>query len=68
MLILTRCRGEAIRLLPHPGLNPATPIGELFKNGPIRIVIVDIGPNRMQIGIEANPGFTVIRDELSPRK
>lgn len=67
MLVLTRCRGEAIRLLPHPDLDPATPIGELFKNGPIRIVIVDIGPNRMQIGIKAHPGITVARDELSPK-
>ncbi len=68
MLVLTRCRGEAIRLLPHSGLDPTTPIRELFKNGPIRIVIVDIGPNRMQIGIEAHPGITVVRDELPPRE
>ncbi len=68
MLVLTRCRGEAIRLLPHPELDPATPIGELFKNGPIRIVIVDVGPNRMQIGINAHPGIIVVRDELPPRE
>ncbi len=68
MLILTRRRGEAIRLSPHPGLDPATPVGELFKNGPIRIVVLDIGSDRTQIGIEADPGIAVVRDELPPRE
>lgn len=68
MLILTRYPGQAIRLAPHPELDPATPIGELFRDGPIRIYIVGIAENRVRVGIEAHPRIEVVRDELPFRK
>lgn len=64
MLILTRRRGESIRLMPYPEIDPATPVGELFKRGPIHISVLDINANRMRIGIEAPPGIIVLREEL----
>jgi sRNA-binding carbon storage regulator CsrA len=66
MLVLTRRSGQSIRLAPDPGLDPATPVGELFKQGPIQIIILDIGPNRLRIGIEAHSGFSIARNELPP--
>lgn len=66
MLILTRHRGQSILLMPYPELDPKTPIGELFRRGPIKVSIVDIGQNRMRIGIDAPPGIVVLREELPP--
>jgi hypothetical protein len=50
--------------MPYPELDPATPVGELFKTGPIQISILDIGTTRMRIGIDAPPGIIVLREEL----
>lgn len=68
MLVLTRRSGQSIRLAPDPALDPATPIGELFRDGPIRIYIVGIAENRLRVGIEAHPRIEVVRDELPFRK
>ena len=37
MLMLTRRSGQSIRLAPDPALDPATPVGEFFRDGPIRV-------------------------------
>ncbi len=66
MLILTRHRGQSVLLMPYPELDPKTPISELFKHGPIKVSIVDIGQNRMRLGIDAPPGIVVLRQELPP--
>lgn len=68
MLILTRRSGQSIRIMPYPELDPATPVGELFKHGPIAITILDATPNRLRLGIEAPSGLLVLRDELPPRE
>lgn len=66
MLILSRYRGQSVLLMPHPELDPKTPIGDLFRHGPIKVSILDIGPNRMRLGIDAPPGIAVLRQELTP--
>lgn len=67
MLILTRRSGQSIRIMPYPELDPTMPVGELFKRGPIEIIVLDATPNRLRLGIEAPPGLLVLRDELPPR-
>lgn len=67
MLILTRRSGESIRLAPDPSLDPATPIGELFRGGPIQIYVRSQDGGRISLGIEAHPNIIILRDELSPK-
>lgn len=67
MLVLTRRSGQSIRLAPDPALDPATPVGEFFRDGPIQIHVGQVGSNRVRIGIEAHPNIVILRDELSPK-
>ena len=55
MLMLTRRSGQSIRLAPDPALDPATPVGEFFRDGPIQIHVGHVEGNRVHIGIEAHP-------------
>ena len=68
MLILTRRSGQSIRLMPDPGLDPATPIGDLFRGGPIQIYVWYMDEDRLLPGIEAPAKIVVLRDELLAKK
>jgi sRNA-binding carbon storage regulator CsrA len=64
MLILTRLPGQRLRIEPRPDLDPATPVAELFRGGPIEILVARVEGGRVQLGVEAHPGLLVLRDEL----
>lgn len=64
MLILTRRPRQLIRIAPHPSLDPSTPIGELFRNGPIVIAITDMHRQQVKIGIQADSRLLILREEL----
>ena len=42
MLILTRHPGQLIAIQPSPTLHPATPIGRVFADGPIEILVTRV--------------------------
>ena len=64
MLVLTRKLGQVLKIMPHESLNPATPIGELFKNGDIEIKIVKTDGYQVSLGINAHPDLLILREEL----
>ena len=64
MLILTRRPGELITIRHNLSLDPATPVGELFLDGPIEIAIVRINGSQVSIGIQADPRLHILRGEL----
>ena len=64
MLILTRHPGQLITLQPHPSLRPATPIGRVFAEGPIEILVARICGNRVSLGIAAHAGLLIYRNEV----
>lgn len=64
MLILTRHPGQLITLQPHPSLRPATPIGRLFAEGPIEILVARVCGQRVSLGIAAHEGFLIYRNEV----
>lgn len=68
MLILTRRSGQSIRLMPDPGLDPATLVSELFRDGPIQIYVWYMDEDRLRLGIEAPVRIVVLRDELLAKK
>lgn len=64
MLILTRKPGQRIRIEPAVGLDPATPIGELFASGPIELTVARVSGHRVRLGIAAPAGLTILRTEI----
>ncbi len=64
MLILTRRINQSFMIIPHPDLDLATPIGELFKNGPIQVGVTRVTGFRVRLSVTADHGFLVLREEL----
>lgn len=64
MLIITRKRGQAIRIEPAPGTDPATPIGDIFAHGPIEVLVSQIRGSQIRLGIIAPLSLMILRDEL----
>ena len=46
MLILTRHPGQLIAIRPSATLDPATPIGRVFADGPIEILVTRVWGSR----------------------
>lgn len=68
MLIITRRPGEGLRIELHPAADPNMTVGELFANGPIQFMFLNMkGPN-LRIGINASRSLLILRDELPTRK
>ncbi len=66
MLILTRKPGQAVQIDLMADLDPRTPIGELFAQGPIEIVVTGIRGEQVKLGLTADPCFRILREELRP--
>ncbi len=66
MLILTRKVGHAVHIDLVEDLDPRTPVGELFSQGPIEIVVTGIRGEQVKLGLTADPRFRILREELRP--
>ncbi len=66
MLILTRKPGQAVEIDLMEDLDPRTPVGELFAQGPIEIVVTSIRGEQVKLGFTADPRFRILREELRP--
>ena len=67
MLVLTRKPGQLIKIEPDETLNLATPIGELFADGPVEIIVTQVNGCQVKLGICAHPRLLILRDELYDR-
>ncbi|MFP5348734.1 MAG: carbon storage regulator [Gammaproteobacteria bacterium] len=67
MLVLKRKTGERIRIELDPRLNPATPVGELFRDRAIEIVVSQANAMYVKLGIDADPRLLILRDELQQK-
>jgi len=43
---------------------PKKPVGELFAQGPIRIMVTAIQGGQVKLGLSADPRFLILREEL----
>lgn len=66
MRVMRREIGQAISILPGPDLDPATPIGELFINGPISVVLIALEPGAGRFVVYGDGRFEVVPDETLP--
>ena len=64
MLILTRKVGQAVIIDAVEGLDPQTPIGDLFAQGSIEVRVTNINGGHVRLGIQADKRFRIRRDEL----
>jgi sRNA-binding carbon storage regulator CsrA len=64
MLVLTRKTGQSIKIDLTDELSWKTPVGALFVDGPIEVVVNKIGDGQVSLGIVAHPDFLILRDEL----
>ena len=64
MLVITRRVSESFIILPDPGLDAATPIGELFRQRPIEVSIVQVSGTRVKLSINADHRLLILRKEL----
>ena len=63
MLIFTRHPGQLIAIQPSPTLHPATPIGRVFSDGPIEILVTRVWGQQVSLGISAHGSLVIYRGE-----
>ena len=68
MLILTRHPGQLIAIQPSATLDPATPIGQVFADGPIEILVARVWGQQVSLGITAHTELFIYRGEKGSRK
>jgi hypothetical protein len=66
VLILNRQPGQSLIIRPQSTLDPATPVGELFRAEPIQVRVTDIKGKYVRLGVTAHGGLCILRDELKP--
>lgn len=64
MLTLTRKNQESIIIQPDQEIDPNMTIGELFADGPIKVVVHRIKSGSAAISISAPEQLKVVRSEL----
>jgi len=64
MLILSRKPGQILKIQPVSDLPLTTPVGALFAEGPIEIVVQKIQGQQVRIGIQADDRLLIFREEL----
>lgn len=63
MVIISRKVGQAVRIVPDADLDPATPIGELFIDGPISVILAGAGKGQARMVVYSDSRFFVAEDE-----
>ncbi len=64
MLILTRKPGQIIKIQPAADLPLTTPVGALFADGPIQLLVQRVQGQQVRPGIQADDRFLILREEL----
>ncbi len=63
VFFLTRSPSQSIYLSLANSVDPTTPIGELFKDGPLRVRIMAIRGSQVRIGVQVPQSLEVHREE-----
>jgi len=64
MLAITRREEESLVIYPSLNIDPNTTVAELFKGGPIEIIVTKIQGGQVRLGINAPKSLTIMRSEL----
>lgn len=63
MLVITRKTGQTFRIELAPGVDPSTPVRDIFPE-PIRITVAAVHHSYVRLGIAAHPSLVILREEL----
>ncbi len=64
MLVLSRKPGQSVKIELEEELPWKTPVGLLFADGPIEIIITQVNGQQVKLGIVAHPDLKILRDDL----
>lgn len=64
MLIITRKAGQAIHIELDPQTDPATPVGDLFVEGVIEIIVAHVRGSYVRLGVSAPQSLAITRKEI----
>ena len=64
MLIFTQAPGHSLTIHPQPSLDPATPVEQLFANGPVVIQVFGVKGVQAHLGVAAPTGLCIVREPL----
>ena len=67
MIIFTRHPGQSLTICPHPTLDPATPVEQLFAGGSIQMQVLRVQGPQVYLGVAAPCGLCIAREELRSR-
>lgn len=67
MHYFNRSPSQSIYISLANDVDPATPIGELFKNGPIRVRVMAVRDRQVRIGVQASELLDIHREEVMER-
>lgn len=65
MLVLTRKRGESIKIYPADTLRPNARVQDFFSTGPIDVLVVRISRKEVKLAVRAHPDLVILRHELN---
>lgn len=63
MLIITRKAGQVIHIELAADTDPATPVGEIFADGPIEIIVAQVRGAYVRLGVSAPLTLAIRRRE-----
>ena len=64
MLVFARKPGQKILIHLSQTLSPNTPVGAIFANGPIEVMVNRIIDDEVRLGFTAHPSLFILRGEL----
>lgn len=64
MLIITRKAGQVICIELGPEADPATPIGDIFVEGAVEIIVAQVRGSYVRLGVSAPPALAIVRKEI----
>ena len=68
MLIVSRRNAESILIEPAKDLDPATPVGEIFGDGPIEITVFSGAGHRVKMGVAAPSALSIWRKDAEKQR
>ena len=66
MLIVSRKYAESILIRPGDDIDPKLTLADLFRNGPIEIVVFSDGSKRVKMGVQAPEQLKIWRKAAAP--
>ncbi|HEY8553535.1 MAG TPA: carbon storage regulator [Burkholderiales bacterium] len=65
MLIITRRVGQAVRIELDPSVDPRTPVGHVFAQGAIEIMVAQTRGAYVRLGVAAPACLSILRADTS---